>query len=409
MNKFIFAISVFFLFTSFASSETDPVPHQIFDRAWKVAKSEIYPKELSKRFTEEVYKDLKAQIDNPTFAPEAAEIKVARILNPFLRSLNISHTGFLTEDDLDFWVLKSLFQTRKTNLPNLMNLGAQFRETPKGWWVRAVPERSPAEKAGLKRGDVILTHQGQPFHPVRSFRGMKKAKSGILTWNRAGKEMSAQVTPTSDNPHHIMLEATKRSEKIISFGGRRVGYLHLWSGTNPGFLKALVSTVERFQTRTDAMILDLRDGYGGAWLDYLDPFFDSRSKMFVSKVLLRDGREEILAQGQRTRISVYKKPLVVLINEGVRSGKESLAFQFRKSKRAFVIGTTTAGAFVAGRGFFSEERLPYLLFLSTSGMALDGEILEGVGVAPDLRIAYEAPSEEDPQLKAALEHTLKYP
>ncbi len=101
----------------------------------------------------------------------------------------------------------------------------------------------------------------------------------------------------------------------------------------------------------------------------------------------------------------YLKPMVVLINEGVRSGKEALAFQFKKTRRAKLIGTQTAGFFVAGGAYFREPELPYFLYLSSKGLLLDGVNLEGNGVLPDIHVTYPIDSnfETDPQFEKALE------
>jgi carboxyl-terminal processing protease len=96
--------------------------------------------------------------------------------------------------------------------------------------------------------------------------------------------------------------------------------------------------------------------------------------------------------------------MVVLINEGVRSGKEALAYQFKKSKRAVLIGTRTQGAFTGGRAIFNEEKLPFFLYLASSEILLDGNKIEGRGILPDEGISYplQESSNVDPQLNAAI-------
>ncbi len=97
--------------------------------------------------------------------------------------------------------------------------------------------------------------------------------------------------------------------------------------------------------------------------------------------------------------------MVALINEGVRSGKEAIAFNLQKTKRATLVGTPTAGAFVGGKGIFADENKNYLLYLSTFEMLLDGKKIEGVSVKPDVLIEYplEGSFTEDPQLLNAIE------
>ncbi len=82
----------------------------------------------------------------------------------------------------------------------------------------------------------------------------------------------------------------------------------------------------------------------------------------------------------------YTGPMSVLINSGTRSGKEALAYQFAKTRRATVIGTTSAGAFTGGKGVFAERDVDYLLYLAVLEIRLDDRTIEGVGVAPHIRV-----------------------
>ena len=78
----------------------------------------------------------------------------------------------------------------------------------------------------------------------------------------------------------------------------------------------------------------------------------------------------------------WRKPAVYLVNGTSRSGKEILAFGAKKYKLATVIGENTAGAVTAG------TPLPLsngdLLYLAVHSSRIDGVVLEGVGVAPDI-------------------------
>jgi carboxyl-terminal processing protease len=154
----------------------------------------------------------------------------------------------------------------------------------------------------------------------------------------------------------------------------------------------------------DGIILDLRGGFGGAWYEYLDPFFPNRNEFFEYTWIDRDGESKLnTPQPQDNKIH-FSGPMVVLINEGVRSGKEALAYQFKKSNRAILIGTNTKGAFTAGRGIFNEEILPYFLYLATGELLLDGTKVEGFGISPDIYVPYSLRDSvpEDPQLNTAI-------
>jgi len=189
---------------------------------------------------------------------------------------------------------------------------------------------------------------------------------------------------------------------------KKIGYIHLWTGTHEDTKKELAAAVKTLKY-VDGLILDLRDGFGGAWYDHLDPFFESTSSYFESTSLHRNGEQIRNKVELKANQGTFIKPMVVIINEGVRSGKEALAFQFKKTKRAILVGTRTAGYFVAGGAYFTDPMLPYFLYLSSQGLLLDGVNLEGKGIEPDINVEWpiETASSEDPQLEKSIKVLLK--
>jgi len=103
----------------------------------------------------------------------------------------------------------------------------------------------------------------------------------------------------------------------------------------------------------------------------------------------------------------WRKPVVLLINEGTRSGKEVLAYGFRKYGYGKTIGTTSAGAVLAGRAFMMSNG--GLLLLAVADVSVDGERLEGKGVTPLIEVPFDIRYAEgsDPQLARAIELLVK--
>ena len=109
----------------------------------------------------------------------------------------------------------------------------------------------------------------------------------------------------------------------------------------------------------------------------------------------RDGREAFASFR-------WRRPVVVLVDEGTRSGKEVVAFGLQR-QAVPVVGTRTSGALLAARGFLLSDGS--LLVLAVSDVRVEGERLEGRGVVPDLEVPFRLPyaAGRDPQLDAALE------
>ena len=99
----------------------------------------------------------------------------------------------------------------------------------------------------------------------------------------------------------------------------------------------------------------------------------------------------------------WRKPVVLLINGGTRSGKEVLAHGFKKYALGHVVGTRSAGALLAGRAYLMSDGS--LLLLAVADVSVDGERLEGRGVTPTVTVPFDIRYAQgsDPQLARAIE------
>jgi carboxyl-terminal processing protease len=105
--------------------------------------------------------------------------------------------------------------------------------------------------------------------------------------------------------------------------------------------------------------------------------------------------------------SKWKKPVVMIINEGSRSSKEIIAYGFQQYKIGTVIGTKTAGAVVAGRPYIMQDGT--LLYVAVANVFTNGTRLEGKGVTPDITVTnnLEYAQGADPQKDKAIEVVLR--
>src|SRR4029079_16751766 len=93
--------------------------------------------------------------------------------------------------------------------------------------------------------------------------------------------------------------------------------------------------------------------------------------------------------------------VAMLVNGGTRSGKEVLAYGFKKYRGGVVIGTRNEGAVLAATAFLIGSGL---LLLAVEDVLVDGERLEGVGVTPTIEVQAAPASlgQSDPQLDRAI-------
>ncbi|VVS94516.1 S41 family peptidase [Desulfoluna spongiiphila] len=334
-------------------------------------------------------------------SPEA----VPRLVNAMLGELNASHTSYLTPDDPEYYYLAALF----SRIPEIGALFPQkgviyptvgvFTQRVKGrFHVVSLLAGGAAEKAGILKGDEILSVNGESFTPVASLRPLVGTDAVFEVRREEGTApFSVTMQPVLMNPKEEMLAAQKVSVRVMEKGGRRIGYIHIYSYAGEEYHKALRDALAWGPLKdADALIIDLRYGLGGAWPSYLNIF---NRNIPVLEVIDREGN--------RNRVDTqWRKPAVYLVNGYTRSGKELLAFGAKKYGAPTVIGERTAGQSLAGRLFPLSNKA--LLFLAVQGCRIDGVDLEGVGVEPDIEVPFEVPycSGQDAQLHKAVEHLL---
>lgn len=313
----------------------------------------------------------------------------AALINQVLGELKASHTEYYTDDEQEFYMLPSVMQGDLKER-RVAHIGIMGHKSADGYLVTGVMEGGPADKAGIQRGDYILTAGGAPFTTVGSFRG-KEGESVELSvrQGKTGATRQVSVKPVRQNLLRSFLDATDASVRTLQFGGKRIGYLHLWTMGHPAFREALERIVTERLHNTDGLILDLRDGFGGYPWGYSDVFY--RPDLTV----LQSGREN----RDVSRHLGYSKPVVLVINSGTRSAKELLSYQMKQSGRAVLVGSRTAGA-VLGAGSYPIGS-DGLLELAIVGMKVDNRSLEGVGVSPDIAVVENPYGPDEEQVRTA--------
>ncbi|PWU69277.1 S41 family peptidase [Gracilibacillus dipsosauri] len=200
---------------------------------------------------------------------------------------------------------------------------------------------SPAEKAGLKPNDQVITVDGNSVEgldlqeAVNKIRGEKGSKVS-LEIRRPGVEELIELEITRDA---IPLETVYVDTKEVD--GKLIGILELTSfseNTASDFKKELTKLEEQGM---DGLIIDVRGNPGG-----LLPTVEELLKMFVPKETPYLQIED--PTGKKSRYfskleSPKDYPVVTLINEGSASASEILAVSLKEALNYEVVGTTSFG------------------------------------------------------------------
>jgi carboxyl-terminal processing protease len=326
------------------------------------------------------------------FAKEArgdAEFKV--LANRALVELATSHTGYFDKHDPEYYGLLAIFASA-LKLPRVKwdSPGADITSDNV---VRSVFAGGPADRAGLRRGDRLLAADGKPFHRIDSFQGRAGQTITLRVQRQAeGEPLAVRLTPRRTEPKKEWLAAQIAGTRLIAVGAKKIGYVPMFSCAGEEFQTALHKALGKELRHADALVIDFRDGWGGCNPSFVKTF----TRQPPALTFIDRGGQERLMDEQ------WRKPVVLLINRGTRSGKEAVAAAMKKHKLATLVGSRTAGAVVGGRCFKLVDAS--LLYLAVSDVRVDGERLEGVGIAPDITVADALPFNDgrDPQREKAL-------
>ena len=269
--------------------------------------------------------------------------------------------------------------------PHLSGIGVDVQAESRGLLVDDVFPGSPAAKAGLQRGDVIVAVGATSLASRPASFGSRLIKG------RAGTRVTLTIL-RGDNKHMVTLQRADivvpvAAGQIVTYHGIKLGALTLTqfvdgAGTE---LRAQVEKVLRQGAR--GLILDLRDNPGGLLNEAVNV-----ASIFIpdGTIVSTDGRAQprqvYVAKGGAISTSI---PMVVLVDRGTASAAEIVTGALHDRDRAKVVGTRTYG-----KGVFQEiEPLP-------NGGALDftvgeyftpngtnlggGGVKEGAGIKPDI-------------------------
>lgn len=379
----------------------------VFDAVWETVNANFYDPKFNGVNWQEMREKYEPQVTKAQSKEEAAFT-----INRMLSELKTSHTRFYTANEPAYYQVLGIFAPRvprfqqqlKNYFPNgkieYSGIGIFTKNSNGKTFVSAILDGSPAEKAGLMVGDELLSVDDRPFHPIQSFAG----KAGQQVTIKIQRELNPNsqkeiiVTPKMLDGITMFMDAMDASVETIEREGKKLGYVHIWSYASDQYQQKLEEELFYGRLRNaDALILDLREGWGGAPLSAINIY---TAKGPTITTIGRDG-----VRGKD--IGHWNKPVVMLVNEGSRSAKEILAYSFQQYDIGPVVGAKTAGAVVAGRAFLMPDGS--LLYLAVADVYVDGNLrLEGKGVTPDVVVPFspEYAKGADPQKERAVEITL---
>lgn len=208
--------------------------------------------------------------------------------------------------------------------------------------VQNVVNAGPADRAGVKAGDKIVSVDGKPFvgkivtndEAMRRLKGPKdtKVKLGLLGY---GEKKVRYVTITRD-------DIPQRSISATYMINDNTGYIKVKSFGENTYPELLISLAKLSQEDLQNLIVDLRGNVGGYMMAVIQMVneFLPKDRLIVYTQGRKSPRQEYRSDG---RGSYQKIPLVVLIDEGSASASEIFAGAIQDNDRGTVIGRRSFG------------------------------------------------------------------
>jgi carboxyl-terminal processing protease len=352
-----------------------------------------------------------AQAIRPSVLNSPTAGDAVRQINELLAELGASHTALYTPNDDQYYVLLDILGGGQRNRRfwgsglYYPGLGVFTHNVDGRNFADSVLEGSPAEKAGLKFGDEILSVDGRPYSPIESFQG-KIGKPAELLIRRAANAEPEPLTATAVpiRPMVAFSDATEASARVIERNGNHIGYIHVWElAESSSFGNAL----HAISGKADSLIIDLRGRVGGNMgvAGRLLQDLDGGNYWGGSYGFTRSPQEPVEPAPKGS----FRSRSALLIDQHTRSAGEIMAYGYKRSAFGPIFGTRSAGAVLSAALFPMPGDT--VLYLAVSGLEIDGHSLEGTGVAPDYPVERPLPYAHgaDPVLEAAanfLSHTV---
>jgi carboxyl-terminal processing protease len=260
--------------------------------------------------------------------------------------------------------------------------------------VVAPIDGSPADRAGLRAGDIILKVGGQDVTDWSLSRVAERITG------RAGTKVTLvlQDPRTTQTRQVTVVRASVKMHEVTwqTLPGSSIAHVRVASFDN-GVTTDLRSSLQEIQQAgLRGVILDLRNNPGGL----LDEAIGVASQFLADGVVLqaKDGKGKVSPVPVEKGGIATNFPMVVLINEGSASAAEIVAGALQDNRRAQLVGQTSFGTGTVLQEFRLADGSALLLAVE-EWLTPNGQSFWHKGVTPDFPVAL--PTEVNPLFPSA--------
>lgn len=365
----------------------------MFDHAWQQVKDKFYDVNIHDvdwdRYKAEYRKFLPYVNNNNDFAI---------VLSELLGELNASHTG----------------ASAAGSSPQLSTATLSVFVDPDfegdGLLIDSIMPRSPLAKAsaGVAKGDIILSIDGQPILAGKDYYPLLAGKAGrntLLEIVKPGGEIKT-VTVKPNDPEfesgiRYQMWVARNEALVDSLSGGKIGYVHVQQMNGSSFQTIYSKLLGKYRN-CEAVVVDTRFNPGG-WL-HNDVAMLLSGKEFVRY----SPRGQYIGSDPFDR---WTKPSVMLVNEANYSDGHGTPVAYRANKIGKIVGAPVPGTMTAV--WWEDQIDPSINFgiPEVTSLDMNGKPLENQQLEPDILILNtpdEITTGNDVQLRRAVQELMKH-
>lgn len=253
-------------------------------------------------------------------------------------------------------------------------IGAEFRIVPwRGLMITEVPPGSPAQRAGLRPGQQVVSVHGEPLE------GRSASDIADLVQRRPGGGLlELEVEDGGDRRVLLLPRSRYQVTPVLAERQPAISLVRV-RVFSKGSAEALADFLAPLADQP--LIIDLRDTPGG----------DLEEAVAAADLLLEPG--QLIGYERRRRIGTrpfvaarepaHSGPVAVLVNEGTRGTAELFAAALQDNGRAALVGAGTAGVACA-TGLYQLPGGAALELADAAFTSPTGKSWQGAGLSPDL-------------------------
>lgn len=269
--------------------------------------------------------------------------------------------------------------------------------------VLAPMEGSPAEKAGMKTGDIITKVDGIEYTGEQLSEASSKMK---------GEEGTTVKIEIIRDDKKIELEVERRTIKVEHVEGKvlnnNIGYIQISTFDDGCYNEFKEKYNELSNQNIRALIVDLRNNGGGIVdesTDIADMMVEKDKTLLITAS--KGGEEEITKSKTEKIIDM---PIVFLVNSNTASASEILIVAVKENnENVTVVGTKTFGKGVI-QSIFTLSDGSGIKLTTNEYFSPNHNTINKVGITPDFEVnlstgdnMYTVEESEDMQLQKAIE------